>query len=136
MHNGVDLAAPTGTPVYAVAPGVVTTVGYTDINGNWIKVDHGEGYATAYLHLSRTDVARGAQVVAGQQLGAVGATGRVTGPHLHFILYKDGQEVDPLLHLGKIALVAGVTSTALVVAGTMAVGGIAIALAWAYTRKR
>lgn len=96
-HKGIDLAAATGTPVYAARSGKVTWAA-TDpkgIAGNWIKIDHGAGYATGYMHLSQIGVSAGQFVTAGQRIGAVGATGRVTGPHLHFIVYKDGVEINP-----------------------------------------
>lgn len=117
-HNGVDFAAPTGTAVYAVAPGKVLVVGRNEaINGNWVKVDHGGGWATAYLHLSRVDVTQGQDVKAGQVLGGVGSTGRSTGPHLHFILYKNGIPVDPMKYLGAAALgTLGLIGTGLAIA--------------------
>ena len=111
FHNGLDLAAPTGTPVLAVGAGTVTTGSVSPINGNWIKIDHGDGYSSAYLHLSATSVAVGQKVGIGQVIGKVGATGRATGPHLHFILYKGGVPVDPApFILGGAA--AGVVSAA------------------------
>lgn len=95
LHNGLDLAVPTGTPILSVAAGTVVTSGYTDVNGNWIKVDHGNGYMTAYLHLSERRVQAGQKVSQGEVLGLSGSTGRSTGPHLHFILYQNGTPVDP-----------------------------------------
>jgi murein DD-endopeptidase MepM/ murein hydrolase activator NlpD len=95
LHNGIDLAAPTGTPVYAVAPGTVRVSSYGDVNGNWIQVDHGGGVATAYLHLQARYATPGQVVAAGQQIGTVGSTGRSTGPHLHFMVYLNGSAVDP-----------------------------------------
>lgn len=95
-HNGVDLRAPMGTPVFAMAAGTVDKVWTLDpTNGNAIRIDHGGGLASAYLHLSRMDVGQGAVVKAGQQIGAVGSTGRSTGPHLHLMVYKNNVAVDP-----------------------------------------
>ncbi|RMG40694.1 MAG: hypothetical protein D6719_10265 [Candidatus Dadabacteria bacterium] len=97
-HNGVDFAAPTGTPVRSVADGLVVQAGYNRANGNWIKIKHGSRYATAYLHLSRIarGIRRGVRVKRGQVIGAVGMTGLATGPHLHFSFYDRGRYVDPL----------------------------------------
>lgn len=96
FHNGIDFAAPNGTPVLAARAGRVVTVqsGHAT-NGNWIKIDHGNGYATAYLHLADTRVSTGSAVTAGQRIGSVGSTGRSTGNHLHFIVYQNGTPVDP-----------------------------------------
>jgi murein DD-endopeptidase MepM/ murein hydrolase activator NlpD len=110
LHNGLDIAVPSGTTIVAAAPGTVVTSGYTDINGNWVKVDHGGGWSTAYLHLTKSMVSAGQRLMAGQVIGLSGATGRATGPHLHFIIYKDNAPVDPK------PLVSWTTS--LVVAGT------------------
>ncbi len=97
-HNGVDFAAPTGTPVRAVADGVVTLSGWVGGGGKTIKVSHGSRYATAYLHLSQIhpQIKRGSRVKRGQIIGKVGATGLATGPHLHFSFYDRGRYVDPL----------------------------------------
>jgi murein DD-endopeptidase MepM/ murein hydrolase activator NlpD len=88
-HNGTDIAAPEGTPVYAAADGEVTVVRYTDIAGNYITVKHkptaqGEQFGTDYLHLSKIFVQKGQKVREGDVIGEVGTTGRSTGPHLHF----------------------------------------------------
>lgn len=98
-HNGLDLAAPTGTPVYAAGPGVVSyTMANHAINGNAVGISHSSGSIgrTTYLHLSRVDVRKGQAVEAGQQIGLVGSTGRSTGPHLHFIARnRSGTAIDP-----------------------------------------
>lgn len=96
-HNGVDFAAPTGTPVRTVADGTVVASGYTRANGNWVKVRHTERWSTAYLHLSKIErgIRVGAKVARGEQIGRVGSTGYATGPHLHFSLYDRGKYVDP-----------------------------------------
>lgn len=84
-HMGVDLHGITGTPIHAAARGVVALVGDFFYAGNVVYVDHGRGLVTAYLHMSKVEVAQGDTVGRGQEIGLVGATGRVTGPHLHWI---------------------------------------------------
>lgn len=99
-HRGVDYAGATGSPVVAAAAGRVALVGRESqgfkIHGNVVGIDHGQGVATIYLHLSRINVKEGDMVKAGQVIGAVGATGASTGPHLHWGLYVQGQSVDPV----------------------------------------
>lgn len=98
-HSGMDIAAPTGTPVRVVADGVVAGSGEYFFNGRSIFIDHGQGLMTVYLHLESIDVAPGQVVVRGTPIGTVGATGRVTGPHLHFSVRINSTNVDPALFL-------------------------------------
>ena len=95
-HLGVDYAAPTGTPVRVVADGVVTFAGRQNGYGNVIEVRHSNDRSTLYAHLSRIDVRKGQRVEQGYRIGAVGATGWATGPHLHYEFRVNGQHKDPL----------------------------------------
>lgn len=100
-HNGLDFAAPTGAPVRAPAPGVVVDTGNYFFNGNSIFIDHGQGLISIYMHLSRIDVRPGQTVKAGEIVGGVGATGRSTGPHLHWSVFLNNTAVDPELFLPR-----------------------------------
>lgn len=100
-HNGLDVAAATGTPIKAPADGIVANTGAYFFNGNTIFIDHGQGLITAYMHLSRIDVQTGQRLYQGQVIGAVGATGRVTGPHLHWVTLLNNTPVDPELLLPR-----------------------------------
>lgn len=95
-HLGVDYAAPTGTPVRTVADGVVEFAGWQNGYGNVVFIRHAGARVTVYAHLSRMNVRQGQRVEQGQHIGAVGATGWATGPHLHFEIRENGQHVDPL----------------------------------------
>jgi len=94
-HTGLDIAAPRGEPVIAPAAGSVALTGDFYFNGNTVLIDHGGGVITMACHLSSIDVEAGDQVHRGQIIGRVGATGRVTGPHLHWTLSMNGERVDP-----------------------------------------
>lgn len=103
-HGGIDIAAATGAPVLAPADGVVVLAAAAPftLEGNLLIVDHGAGLNSAFLHLSRIDVKEGQAVKKGQLLGAVGATGRATGPHLHWGLKWNDARIDPLLLTGPM----------------------------------
>ena len=103
-HSGVDVALPTGTPVVAPADGVVILAAdhpFT-LEGNLLMIDHGMGLNSAFLHLSRIDVRVGDHVRQGQAVGAVGMTGRASGPHLHWSMKWLDQRIDPLLVAGPM----------------------------------
>lgn len=99
QHNGVDLAAPTGTPVHATADGMVTEAGAASGYGNLIQLDHGAGVQTRYGHLSRILVARGQRVLKGDVIGLVGSTGRSTGSHLHYEVRVAERAINPLPYM-------------------------------------
>ena len=104
-HSGVDVARPTGTPVVAPADGVVVLAAGSPftLEGNLLIIDHGMGLNSAFLHLSRIDVRVGARVRQGETVGAIGATGRVSGPHLHWAMKWRDARIDPLLIAGPMA---------------------------------
>jgi murein DD-endopeptidase MepM/ murein hydrolase activator NlpD len=98
MHRGVDFGAPVGTPIMAAGDGIVEKRENSSTYGNYVRIRHGSGYATAYGHLSRFAAAlkAGKRVHQGEIIGYVGATGRATGPHLHFEVLRDQQQVNPI----------------------------------------
>lgn len=99
-HSGLDFAVPTGTPVHAPAAGRVILVGDYFFNGKTVFVDHGQGMISMFCHLSAIDVKPGTQLARGQVLGKVGATGRVTGAHLHWNVSLNDARVDPAIFIG------------------------------------
>jgi len=96
-HSGLDIAAPEGTPIQSVSNGLVAAVGDYFFNGQTVMVDHGQGLISMYCHLSAISVELGESITAGTVIGAVGQTGRVTGPHLHLSVSLNNARVDPLL---------------------------------------
>ena len=98
LHNGVDLAAVTGTPIFASKSGVVTTacIGWGNGYGNHVVINHGDGYSTLYAHQSALNVYEGQIVSQGDVIGYVGSTGNSTGPHLHFTVFKIGETINPM----------------------------------------
>jgi murein DD-endopeptidase MepM/ murein hydrolase activator NlpD len=112
FHTGVDLIANTGTPVLAAAGGVVATSAYNSEYGNMVDVDHDNGLTSRYAHLSKSLVKVGDVVMKGQVIAHVGATGRVTGPHLHFEVREKGIPLNPnkFLSMGKNDMVIKASS--------------------------
>lgn len=101
-HSGLDLAAPTGTPIYATGPGIVTKSGWGTGYGQYVEINHGNGYLTRYAHASRLIAKVGDRVDAGEHIANVGCTGRCTGPHLHYEVVKDGQRKNPSTYLAML----------------------------------
>jgi len=101
-HRGIDYAAPTGTPVVSAGEGRVIKAGYSQVNGNYLFIQHGQQYTTKYLHLSKRHVKHGQKVNQGQLIGRVGATGRVTGAHLHYEFLVNGVHRNPRTILDKL----------------------------------
>ena len=98
-HNGLDIGGNTGDPIYAAADGVVTLSERNYPQGHNIMIDHGRGIATRYMHLSSRSVEVGEQVVKGQQIGKLGSTGRSTGPHLHYEVFVNSTNVNPMSYM-------------------------------------
>ena len=96
FHTGTDMACPTGTPILAAMSGKVTTTGLNRVYGNYVIIDHGNGYQTLYAHMSKIIASKGQWVSQGTRIGLVGSTGYSTGPHLHFTVYKNGKLIDPM----------------------------------------
>lgn len=96
MHEGIDFAAPRGTPIYATGDGVIIAAGQERGYGNRIMISHGYGYVTKYAHMSKFNVKRGQHVHRGDVIGFVGNTGASTGPHCHYEVIKNGHPIDPI----------------------------------------
>lgn len=101
FHNGLDMAAPNGSPILAAYDGEVVAADYSSTMGNYIMINHGDGIITIYMHASSLSVSKGTMVVRGEQIGKVGSTGRSTGPHLHFSVRKDGSYTSPWNYFSK-----------------------------------
>lgn len=101
-HLGTDFAAPTGTPIIATGSGVVTEVGRTNYNGNYVKIRHNKTYETQYLHMRNfaAGIKKGTRVKQGDVIGYVGMTGLATGPHVCYRFWKNGKQIDPLKYKG------------------------------------
>lgn len=99
MHQGVDLPAPRGTPIYASRSGYVTIATYNSTAGNYVTINHQDGYTSVYMHMTHDVVGVGEYVKAGQLIGYVGSTGRSTGNHLHFGIAYNGQYVNPMNYI-------------------------------------
>lgn len=95
FHNGIDMAAPGGSPILAAYDGTVAAADYNSSMGNYVMINHGDGLFTVYMHASKLFVSKGAEVVKGQKIAAVGTTGRSTGNHLHFSVRLNGEYVNP-----------------------------------------
>lgn len=106
LHTGIDYGAPTGTPIVASATGTVQSAGWDGGYGRAVRLNHGGGILTLYGHMSRTAVAPGQRVAAGQVIGYVGSTGMSTGPHLHYEVHRNGQRIDPasFSHVSRSAI--------------------------------
>lgn len=101
-HSGLDMSAPSGTPIYATGSGIVTKSGWGTGYGQYVEINHGNGYITRYAHASRLIASVGDQVKAGEHIANVGCTGRCTGPHLHYEVVKDGQRKNPSTYLAML----------------------------------
>lgn len=99
FHNGVDMAAPKGTDILAAYSGEVVAATYNSTMGNYVMMNHGNGFYTIYMHASKLCVSPGDIIIEGEKIAEVGSTGRSTGPHLHFGVRKNGEYVDPMAYL-------------------------------------
>ncbi len=112
-HKGIDLAAPTGTPIHATADGVVGKAEWFSSYGLYIQIEHGGDFQTRYGHLSRLNVAAGQLVKKGDLIGFVGSTGRSTGPHLHYEVRVAGEAVNPIPYMQEAIPAATTTQLAM-----------------------
>lgn len=101
FHNGMDIAAPYGTPVKATSPGDVTFASERGAYGNVVEIEHGNGIVTRYAQLEACNVSVGDRVTEGTVIGTVGASGQATGPHLHFEVIENGEPKDPASYLNE-----------------------------------
>jgi murein DD-endopeptidase MepM/ murein hydrolase activator NlpD len=101
FHNGIDLAAPGGSPILAAYSGTVVAATYSSTMGNYVMIDHGSNLYTIYMHAQTLYVSKGDTVTQGQKIAAVGTTGRSTGNHLHFSVRLNGSYVSPWNYLSK-----------------------------------
>ena len=131
MHTGLDIRADTGEPARATAAGTVTMAGWNGGYGKMVEVDHGNGFATRYAHLSAIDVEVGQAVRIGQIVGKVGSTGRSTGPHLHYETRVDGDAVDPQRFLRAGVRLGGAT-----VSPTRRNSELAVPICYSRARRR
>ncbi|PSN11393.1 metalloendopeptidase [filamentous cyanobacterium CCT1] len=99
MHEGIDFSGPVGKPILATAEGVVVRADYNGGYGNHVRIDHGYNYETLYAHMSEIEVKIGDRVQRGDVVGYLGSTGRSSGPHLHYSIYRNGQAVNPRYYL-------------------------------------
>ena len=99
-HQGVDLAAPAGTPIIASRGGTVTVAGYSNSAGYYVTINHGDGFSSIYMHMTNYVVSSGQKVNQGQTIGYVGSTGISTGNHLHFGIAQNGAYVNPCNYVG------------------------------------
>jgi murein DD-endopeptidase MepM/ murein hydrolase activator NlpD len=111
-HKGIDLAAPTGTPVYATADGTIGRADWFSSYGLYVAIEHGSDLETRYAHMSRLAVAAGQHVKKGDVIGYVGTTGRSTGPHLHYEVRVGGAAVNPIPYMAETGAARGVTLAA------------------------
>lgn len=99
LHEGIDFAGPVGQPILATGDGVVVTATYDRGYGNYVKINHGYGYETLYAHMAQLEVKAGDRVRRGEIVGTLGSTGRSSGPHLHYSIYRQGEAINPRRYL-------------------------------------
>ena len=99
LHKGVDMAGPTGSPIYATGDGVVIFSGWQSGYGKVVKIQHDFGFTTVYAHQNKLRVTKGQRVSRGERIGDMGSTGRSSGPHLHYEVVKNGRAVNPMNYI-------------------------------------